>query len=96
MFSDIDYEKPTSTNRCMEFLYEHMAKYNNCLQDEEKITIVDPEEVDIDSCDELYLLMINDEQKYVCQTLFPLLKYVATLDWLKLKWSINPLKTDYD
>ena len=98
MFSNIEYYKEISTSRSMEFLYSEMTKYKNfaSIEDEEKIVLYEPGELNIDECFELYLLMIDDKEVFVCQTLLPLIKYVATLDWLNIKWSINPLKTEYN
>lgn len=93
MFSDVDYDNDASTNRCMEMLYDEMFKYQNC-EDEEALTILDPSDVNINKCKELYVLVINNKQEKACQMLLPLIKYVSTLDWMNIDWSINPVKTD--
>ena len=35
MFTDVDYDKPGSTNRCMELLYDEMYKYSQNEEHEE-------------------------------------------------------------
>lgn len=97
MFHDIDYSKDNSTNRCMEFFYSELHKYQEHENNgrEEEITIYEPDSVDLDKCDELYVLMIDNEQNKMCQTLLPLIKYVSTLDWLTMTWRIDPFKAEY-
>ena len=97
MFHDVDYELDNSTNRCMEFLYAEMHKYedheDNDRQDQ--ITIYDPQPINLDEYDELYVLMIDNKQNKMCHTLLPLIKYVSTLDWLNMTWRIDPFKAEY-
>lgn len=94
MFDGVDYNEEASVNRQMELLCEIVEIYNNAINDEGKITVVDPQDVDINSCEELYVVSIEQTQVAACQTLYPLLDYVASIDWPNIKWSINPIKTN--
>lgn len=94
MFENINYEDPTSTNRCMEELMEEIYKLQEASYSDAH-TLYSPGELKIDECDELYVLNIKGEDKFVCKKLIPLLKHVAEMDdWNKISWSVLPLKTD--
>jgi len=93
MFHDIDYKKEESTNRCMELFYNEMYKYNSNKDDDDKIAIYDPEDIDINKCEELYILTVDSINKAVCQCLMPLLIEVSKQDWLNINWSITAIKT---
>jgi hypothetical protein len=91
IFHDIEYDKPTSTNRAMEFMYDHVKKYNSSKPESKKIYDVD--KIDIKQFDEIYLLTINGIKTTVSPTLVPIIKYISEFDdWQNLSWSINPLK----
>ena len=93
LFDDIDYEKDEATNKCMEFLYEEIIKFNKSIE-EDKDLLYNPNdpEVDINIWKEMYVLYIESEQKYTCKYILPLLQFVSTLDWTNLIWNIKPLK----
>ena len=93
IFEGIEYEKRDSTNRYMEFLYEEMFKYNKS-NIEDKDVLYDPEDADIDinKCNELYALYVDNEIKYVSKFLLPLLYYLSEIKWLETEWNIMPLK----
>lgn len=93
LFDNIDYEKEESTNKCLEFLYQEILKYNSS-NDENKDLLyeVDDKEINIDQWDEMYVLYIDNEQKYTSKFLLPLLQYVATIEWTKTNWNIKPFK----
>lgn len=93
MFEGINLEDSDSTNRCLEFLYEEVFKFNNS-NDEDKDTLYDPDDdqLDINKCNELYILCIDHSPVYVCKFLLPLLQYLGEQDWLEIDWSIMPLK----
>lgn len=99
MFEGINYEKDDSTNRCLELLYEEVEKYKEAKDDITKITLYNPDEININNCQELYVLIINNEHKKVCQTLIPLIRYLATDEtnkWTEMNWMIVPLKKNYE
>lgn len=93
MFENIDYTKNDSTNKCMEFMYEEMFKFNKSLEIDKDI-LYDPDNecVDINKCDELYVLYLDSEPKYTCKYLLPLVQYVGTLNWTVINWSIIKIK----
>ena len=95
-----DYEKTddakciyTGTNRCMEFMYEEIFKFNKSKEDDKDI-LYDPDsdEVNIDNCNELYTLYINSEPKFVCKFIVPILQYLSTQEWIDIDWSIIKIK----
>jgi len=94
MFDDIDYNKIESTNRCLEFMYEHIEKYKSNQDNMYICRLYNPDELDISECEELYVLIIDDKQNKVCQLLYPIIVFLAEQDWTNIKWSINPIKTD--
>ncbi len=93
MLDDVDYTKTNSTNKCMEFMYEEMFKFNKSL-DIDKDILYHPDDdcVDINQCNELYVIYIDSEPKYTCKYLLPLMQYVGTLHWTTIDWSIIKLK----
>ena len=93
LFDYIDYDKKNSTNKCMEYLYEEINKFN-VGKDTDKDTLYEPDDttIDINKCTELYSLYIENEPLYVCKYLFPILQYLSTIEWAVINWSIIPLK----
>ena len=93
LFDNIDYDNDESTNKCLEFLYEEIFKFKKCT-DEDKDILYEPnnKEIKIDNWDEMHVLYINNEPKYVSKFLITLLQYLATIDWTEINWKINPFK----
>lgn len=93
LFDDINYDNEYSTNKCLEFLYEELFKYNKSNEDDKDI-LYQPidKEIDIEKWQEMYGLYIDNEQQYICKFMLPLLHYLTTLNWSKINWSIKPLK----
>lgn len=93
MFDNIDHSKKDSTNKCMEFMYEEMFKFNKSLE-EDKDMLYDPDDgtINIDLCEELYILYIDSEPKYVCKFILPLLQHIGTLEWTEINWSVIKIK----
>lgn len=94
MFTNIEYDKNDSTNKCMELLYDEMRKFDNSKMDDKDILYDPDSDIDIKEFDELYALYIDNEPIYMCRYLLPILKKLATMDWISIKWSIIPLKTE--
>lgn len=94
MFDHIEQDQKDSTNRCMEFLYEEINKFNNS-KEEDKDVLYSPDDtsIEIEKCNEMFILYINDIPTYVCKYLLPIMKHLATLDWSNIRWSIIPIKT---
>lgn len=93
MFSELKHGEEDETTLAMEMLYEEMHKFK-IAEFEDRDVIYDPADVDAEQCDELYVLVIDDRQEKACKRLVPLLKYVATLQWMTIDWHIVPLITD--
>ncbi|QKF94024.1 hypothetical protein QKU48_gp0566 [Fadolivirus algeromassiliense] len=93
MFDAIDNEKMDSTNRCLEFMYEEMFKFNNSKdEDKDMLYDVDDDDLDINLVDELYMLSIDGVPIYVSKFRLTLIRYLATQKWNEINWSILPLK----
>ena len=93
MLDDVDYTKTDSTNKCMEFMYEEMFKFNKSLDlDKDILYHPDDECLDINKCTELYVLYVDSEPKYTCKYLLPLMQYIGTLRWTTIDWSIIKIK----
>lgn len=92
MFHDIDNSHINSTNRCMELLYEEIYKFKST-DDENLLSLYEPDGIDINECKELYVLTIDNKYNKVCQYILPLIKYVSDMDnWQDINWSIIQLK----
>ena len=94
LFEDINYKDPKSTNRSMELLYDEMYKYKINQDNPELITVYDIDQFNkkAEDCEELYILMIDNKENKICETLFPLISYMSRLEWTNINWSINSLK----
>ena len=93
IFQGIDYNKLDSTNRQMELFYEHMTKYKENEYNEDLVSIYFPDDIDINKCQELYILKIN-KLEYACQFIIPLLSMLSDENWTDTDWSILPVKTE--
>jgi hypothetical protein len=69
MFDEINYDVPTSTNHIMEMFYEDLLKYNNFNND----IYESVDDIDINKVDELFLLNIDNNPKYVSESVLSLL-----------------------
>lgn len=100
MFDGFDYEKTdnikciyTSTNRCMEFMYEEIFKFNKSNEDDKDMLYgPDDDKININNCDELYTLYIESEPKFVCKFILPILQHLSTQKWTDIDWSILKIK----
>ena len=94
MIDNIEYERDENTNKCMEFFYHEILKFNES-DDKDKNTLHSPDDdsINIDECNELYTLYIDSEPIYVCKYVLPLAEYLSKEKWNELEWSIIPLKT---
>lgn len=93
MFEEIDPSDIKSTNRMMEFLYAEVYKYKKYQNDDDFVALYDPNMIDINTCEELYGLVINGKYNKVCRFIVPIITYISeNYDWTKKNWSIVPLK----
>ena len=98
MFTGVDYSKKNSTTLMMESLYNEMHKYKEAESNPRLITIYDPDDMSMEEksrLDEMYLLDIDSVATKFSPRLFPLVSYVATLDWRNLRWRITPIRRDF-
>lgn len=91
LFQDINFEESNSTNRSLELLYSEILKYKNS-KNPDKDILYNPADIDISKYPELFILKIQDENKYISKYLFPILKYIASLDWKIINWNIIPIR----
>lgn len=87
MFDDINYDDKSSTNHIMEIFYEDLLKHKN---NNNKDIYIDFNDIDINNVDELYALKIDEEIKYISESIISLL-YVVTNDKYD-NWYIINLK----
>ena len=88
VFEGVDYSEDTSTNKCMELMYECIFKYRD-----KDVELELPEDIDISKHDELYTLIIDNKQQLACPSLWHLIMYlVDNYDYLDINWEIASLK----
>lgn len=93
LFEDIDYDKNDSTNRGMEFIFGEITKYNQSGDEsKDKLYSPDSDEIDIELCEELYILYLESEPIFVSKYLFTLVSYVASINWSNIEWSLIKIK----
>lgn len=93
MFTGVDYNELDSTNRSMEYLYDHMNRFNEATGTDKDL-ICEPDDLDPSKCSEIYLLMVDGTPVKTCQLLIPLLSYISTLEWNNIEWTVVPLLTN--
>jgi len=93
MFADIDIANPLSTNRSMEFLYDHIYKYKNNTPEYNKL-YDETDEFELDHFDEFYTLMIDGEIIKLSASVYALINYLVTekKEWYTLRWELINLK----
>lgn len=89
MFINVDPSKEDSTNKCMEQLYEEIYKFSQSA-DSDKDILFAPNDIDIDASEELYILYIDSNPIYCSKYLIMILKYLGTLDWMNINFTIVP------
>jgi hypothetical protein len=86
MFHDINYNDLSSTNHIMEMFYTDLLKHKQINND----IYVDASEVDFETIDELFGLKVNEEIRYVSQSVISLLYDVINNKYVN--WFIINLK----
>jgi hypothetical protein len=97
MFEGVDYNKSDSTNRQMELFYEHLWKYKQDSDNDDKVSIYSLKNININDCKELYSMRVTKKlvtEEVCCQYLIPLLSLLSKQNWRNIDWSILPLKRD--
>jgi hypothetical protein len=85
MFHSIQTEE--ETNDTMDEFMEHMKQFYE--SDDRSKQLINAEDIDVDSYEQLFGLKINNQIVCVCEILYPILDYVAkNVDWVKINWKI--------
>ena len=75
------------TNDTMDEFMEHLKQFYE--SDNFTKQLMNVEEVDVDSYEQLFGLKINNKIVCVCEILYPILDYIAkNVDWVKVNWKI--------
>ncbi len=88
IFDDIPFDDKTATNKCMEFVYGEIFRYENSNVQDKDVLYNPDDNIDIESYTELHCLMIDDEPIHIAPYLLILISYLSTLDWLNINWKI--------
>lgn len=99
MFNDMDLNDPLSTNRSMEFLYDHIFKYQEIkkkIQINDQILFDENDKFDLNLYTEFYALLINNEIMKLSESVYALIEFLVLLkeNWFELKWEIMNLKNN--
>lgn len=83
--------QPGETNHSIESFFDALQTYQEYLQaeDTEHITMYKPEDFPHDDTDEIYVLQIDKKDVYLSKTIYPLLEYLATIEWSNIDWDIK-------
>lgn len=90
MFANIDYAIDSSTNKCMELLYDCMHNFQEMKKkDENSVLVYEPNDNLMDIYEELYVILIDEDVKGVTPCLYSAITYLANIDdiW-NMNWSI--------
>ena len=98
MFADLDISDPLSTNRSMEFLYDHIYKHKeNIKNNNNKNNLYNEEDnIDLEQFEECYALMINGDIDKLSESMYTLIEYLVNKyeNWYEIKWEIINLKNN--
>lgn len=87
MFDNIDYNNPSCTNHIMEMFYTDILKHNK-IENDVYLEVDDID--DINNIDELYGLKIEDNLKYISQSVISLIHIIVDNNYKN--WIIFNLK----
>jgi DUF4097 and DUF4098 domain-containing protein YvlB len=96
MFSDMNTNDPLSTNRSMEFLYDHVFKYQEIIKKKNTLLYEENDKFDLDTYPEFYALLINNEIIKLSESVYALIEFMVLQkeNWFELKWEIMNLKNN--
>ena len=98
MFADLDISDPLSTNRSMEFLYDHIYKHKeNIKNNNNKNNLYNEEDnIDLEQFEECYALMINGDIDKLSESMYTLIEYLVNKyeNWYEIQWEIINLKNN--
>lgn len=94
MFDDVDLEKESSTNRCMELYYEYLYEYKiNSSRGEEYIELAENIDEISRNCNSealpRYMLLIENNKPLYSNSFMSCIIYLETLDWSNIEWKIT-------
>lgn len=92
LFSGIDYDSMSSTNRALELLYQYTLelKQNKSKGD---MYVDIHKTIDMDMYDDIYVMSIEGISKLYSASLLSLMLYLANGDeWQKTTWTITKIK----
>ncbi|ARF09033.1 hypothetical protein Catovirus_1_1083 [Catovirus CTV1] len=93
MFSDVDLNCETSTNRSMELLYEYMYEYKtNKKQNENLVKLYEKDSTEINQYDNIYALLVEDKITKLSPSFLSIIIYLADVEWTELDWKITKIK----
>ena len=96
MFNDMNLNDPLSTNRSMEFLYDHIFKYQEIKKKNNQILFNENDKFDLNLYTEFYALLINNEIIKLSESVYALIEILVLKkeNWFELKWEIMNLKNN--
>ncbi len=96
MFSDMDTTDPLATNRSMEFIYDHIFKYQEIIKKKELILFNESDKFNLDDYEEFYALLINHEIIKLSESVYALIEFLILEkeNWFESKWEIMNLKNN--
>ena len=96
MFNDMNLNDPLSTNRSMEFLYDHIFKYQEIKKKNNQILFNENDKSDLNLYTEFYALFINNEIIKLSESVYALIEILVLEkeNWFELKWEIMNLKNN--
>ena len=92
LFDGINLQDNISTNKPTEELFNLMQKFKNADEIDKDVLHGIDSNLQIDQCQELYMLYINNQPKYLSKYLYVILNYITELND-DIHWMIMPLKT---
>lgn len=92
LFSGIDYDSMSSTNRALELLYQYTLEFKQNKIKGDKYTDV-CQNIDIEDYDDVYMLVTNCNTKLYSSSLLSLVTYLSENDeWKKGTWVLTKIK----
>lgn len=92
LFDGIESDDMSGTNKCMEFVYGEIFRFEKALEHDKDVLYTPDDEIDIKNYRELYCLMIDNEPKIMCAYTLPIASYLSSVDWLNIDWAILNIK----
>jgi hypothetical protein len=88
IFDDIPFDDKTATNKCMEFIFGEIYRYEKSNIFDKDVLYNPDDDINMETYKELYCLMIDSEPVYISPFVLPLISYLANMEWININWSI--------